>query len=166
MAALFKLSLAVLIVAPFAVVFLLSDLTPVPCHLSNLTKPDVAGLAARRILRNELGVVDFRNLSDTFDRVCLVDVDEPGQLYMPGILDPAGLIGKRYCNGWDRDSALFALVDSKTNPYSYALLQLRFGKLSATRLSHSPTLCAPTGSAVVHCIDQGGNGILCNFKPQ
>ena len=81
----------------------LSDATPLSCQLANLTKPDFAAQAAEHVLETTAGVLDFRKLSDSYDQICIVDVDEPGQLSVPPELNLnlSHPIGRRFCGGWD-----------------------------------------------------------------
>jgi hypothetical protein len=144
---------------------LFSDLSPVPCYLDNLTKPNVAGRASKRVLETSPGILDFRALSNEYDSICITEVYGPRELYLPGGLSRSGLVGQRYCGGWESDSILFALIKTRNSEQSYVLMYKRFTGIPSGPPLTTGSTCAPTKAAIARCIDRGASGIRCSFNP-
>ncbi len=138
------------------------------CRLNNLKHRDYTYEVRKKIRETGPGRIDMRALSSTFDRVCIVTISEPGQLYLTNEVRKPGmkLLGRNVCEQRNKQLVAFALITDNDQEKNYVLATWQFEKLLESKADLSGDYCGFLDHAIIECKDNssigGGNRCYVN----
>jgi len=135
------------------------------CKLRNLFSSDAAAPIMAKLKQPQNGVFDFRGSTDKYERVCLVEVDEPGQFYFPSDITPnsTNIIGKSICAHGSSSDVLIVFAKSRPLKEAYVFGRITLSVIPKRNFGDRRENCAPVERAILQCVDAGLSGTQCGF---